>query len=128
MTVSDLAFSSPRFLALIEGIGLTGSWSCTFAGDEQVWSDGRYHLLGLEPGGIRPNYEALRGFVHHEDRPAIETAAQIMQSGVLQNSTFRIVRPDDSVRTLSSRAEVLVSPAGRPIGASGLVLDITSAR
>ncbi|WP_336485565.1 PAS domain-containing protein [Methylobacterium nigriterrae] len=123
--IQSFAFSSREFLRLIESYGLTGNWGWTFATNEHVWSAGFYRLLGLEPRTVRPSYELFLGLVHPEDRPEIETSAQIMQQGLLQDHTFRVIRPDGSIRILSGRSEIYFAPDGRPRGAAGMVLDIT---
>ncbi|KMO31847.1 histidine kinase [Methylobacterium variabile] len=120
-----LVFSSREFLRLLEVHELTGSWGWTFATDEHIWSPGLFRLLGLEPGVIRPSYARFLALVHPEDRPAVETAAQVMQDGVMRDRTVRVIRPDGSLRVLSCRGEIYHDPDGRPRAAAGTVLDVT---
>ncbi|AWN48474.1 histidine kinase [Methylobacterium terrae] len=120
-----VVFSSREFLKLLEVHDLTGSWGWTFASDDHVWSPGLFRLLGLAPGATRPSYAALLAMVHPEDRPALETDAQVRRDGVLRDHTVRVIRPDGSLRVLSCRGEIYHHPDGRPLAAAGTVLDVT---
>src|SRR5713226_2065771 len=102
----DRELSVPDFLGLIESYDLIGSWDWSFASNDQVWSPGFYRLLGLEPGLVRPSYELFLSLIHPEDRVAIETSVQVKQEGVLRNRIVRVIRPDGSMRVLSSRGEI----------------------
>ncbi|GJE03745.1 PAS domain-containing protein [Methylobacterium isbiliense] len=125
LTRDDLAFSSDDFLRLLESIGLTGIWGWRFAGDEHRWTAGLLRILGLEPGEMRPGYESFLRLVHPEDRAAFGCAAQIRQQGLVRDATFRVIRPNGALRTLTSRGAVYVAPDGRPRGAAWTVLDVT---
>ncbi|MDR7039124.1 DNA-binding XRE family transcriptional regulator [Methylobacterium sp. BE186] len=126
MNAADLAFSPEEYLRLIESLGLTGTWTWTFATNEQTWSPGLYRILGMEPSLVRPSYDLFRSLVHPEDRSMLESVVEVMHLGCLTDHTVRVQRPDGGSRTLSCRGEVLFSPDGRPRSASGLVLDITN--
>jgi len=125
MLASSATFSSRAFLRLIEGDGLIGTWGWTFATNEHVWSLGLWHLLGLEPGLAPPTYRLFLDFVHPDDRFGIETEAEIVQGYIQQDRTFRIIRPDGTVRTLSSCNELYFAATGRPRALAGMVIDIT---
>ncbi|WP_191970010.1 PAS domain-containing protein [Methylobacterium planeticum] len=122
---SGLAFSSREFLRLIEDQGLTGNWGWTFDTNVQVWSAGLFRLLGLQASDMLPSYDLLLGLVHPEDKPELETTAEIMQGGILRDHVFRVIRPDGSIRVLSSRGEVYFTSEGRPRAAAGTFLDVT---
>jgi PAS domain S-box-containing protein len=125
MHAPGTAFSSREYLRLLETMGLTGNWGWAFAADMQVWSPGLYRLLGLDPTLVQPSYGLMLSLVHSEDQPAMESPAQLMQEGLLRDHTFRVIRPDGSIRILSSRAEIYFAPDGRPRGAAGMILDVT---
>ncbi|MCF4124055.1 PAS domain-containing protein [Methylobacterium sp. SyP6R] len=116
--------SSREFMRLIEAFGLTGAWRWDFVSGRQVWSSGLYRLAGL-PEGEPASYERLLGLVHPADRDVLEDAAQIVQAGILGSHTVRLIRPDGTARTVVSRGEVFFSPEGRPLAATGVLLDVT---
>jgi hypothetical protein len=122
--LNDAHIPAGAFLAMIEDQGLTGTWHWCFATGEQAWSPGLFRLLGLQPGAVRPSYERLLACLHPEDRPILESAAEV-RTGSLHTHVIRVVRPDGGIRTVSSRGAVRVDPAGRPRSAGGLLLDVT---
>ncbi|WP_191970084.1 PAS domain-containing protein [Methylobacterium planeticum] len=124
--IPNLAFSSREFLRMIESFGLSGNWGWHFARNEYIWSSGMYKLFGIEDGSVQPDYELFRSLVHPEDRAKLEDAGQILHEGILGNHTFRIVRPDGTMRMVLSRGDVYFTPDGAPAGAAGVVLDITN--
>jgi PAS domain S-box-containing protein len=121
----DPPFSSREFLRLIENYGLTGTWGWSFATNTQIWSPGLYRLLGLQPDIVDPSYALLLSLVHPDDRAGLDTPDQIRQFGTLRSHSFRVIRPDGSMRILSSRGETYRTADGRPFAAAGIVLDVT---
>ncbi|WP_162560488.1 PAS domain-containing protein [Methylobacterium durans] len=124
-STARLAFSSREMLRRIESFGLTGNWGWTFATEAHVWSPGLFRLLGLEPGIVRPSLGAFLAAIHPADRPSVELALGTMREGILSDRRFRVIGPDGSVRTLLGHSETYHAPDGRPIGAAGLVIDIS---
>ena len=120
-----LAFADRDWLQLIEAHGLTGTWTWTFATDEQTWSPGLFRLLGLEPGAARPATDLFFNLVYPDDRALIEGGAQAMRDGIVTNYFFRIIRPDGSVRVLSGHGTVYFTLEGRPRAAAGVLMDVT---
>ncbi|HEV2545306.1 MAG TPA: PAS domain-containing protein [Methylobacterium sp.] len=114
-----------NILRMVEGFGLTGTWSWTFAGDEHVWSPGLFRILGLEPGTARAEYGLMLALVHPEDRDNVTSTADLLQTGQMTQQTFRVIRPDGTLRTVMSRGEVILAPDGRPIQAMGVLIDVS---
>ena len=121
----DLEASPRDFLRLVESAGLVGTWSWTFGTDTHVWSPGLFRILGLEPVSTRAEYGLLLALVHPDDRLDVTSASDLLQTGHLAQQTFRIIRPDGTLRTVMSRGEVIVAPDGRPIQAMGMLLDVS---
>ncbi|WP_191970008.1 PAS domain-containing protein [Methylobacterium planeticum] len=109
----------------VESFGLTGNWGWTFATGALVWSPGVHRLLGLELGTVRPSGEAFLAAVHPGDRDAVARAFAAMREGILSDQRFRLIPRDGAERTLLGHSETYHAPDGRPIGAAGLVIDIT---
>ncbi len=121
--MSSTAFSHEA-LRLLEGIGLTGSWSWSFETGEQIWSPGLYRLLGFRPE-TGPDFGLLHSCIHPEDRPDVFAAAEVMEVGMREEQSFRIVRPDGTTRAVLSRCETQFSPAGRALRITGVLIDVT---
>lgn len=122
--VADLPPVSRDFTRIMEAQGLAGAWTWTFHTRHHGWSPNLFRLCGL-PSDVAPSYGLLLSLVHPEDRPALESQADITQGGHLRHHTFRIIRPDGTVRVLSSRGEVYFAPDGRPRSAAAVLFDVT---
>jgi PAS domain S-box-containing protein len=106
-----------------------GTWEWDFASGDARWSDGLYHLLGIEPGTVPASYDLFLSKVHPEDRPANETAGRVMMTeGGTVDDAFRIIRADGAVRWMANKGEVFNDAAGKPSWAAGALFDITEIR
>ena len=120
----DMAPFTRDFTRIMEAQGLTGAWIWTFRPDHHAWSPNLFRMCGL-PAGVAPSYDLLLNLAHPDDRPGLETHADIVQGGQLRQQTFRIIRPDGTMRILSSRGEVYFTPEGRPQSAAAMLVDVT---
>ena len=121
---AELPHVSRAFTRIMEAQGSTGAWTWTFADHHHAWSPNLFRMCGLPPDAA-PSYALLLSLAHPEDRIALETPADIVQGGHLRHHTFRIVRPDGTMRILSSRGEVYFTPDGRPRSAAAVLFDVT---
>ncbi|GJE02460.1 PAS domain-containing protein [Methylobacterium isbiliense] len=122
---TELSYSSPSFVRLLESHHLSGTWSWTFRTDEHVWSPGLLRLLGIDATAVAPSYALLTRLVHPEDAHILESPAQVKRDGIVGTHTVRFIRPDGTLRILTSRGEIYVDPDGRPRAAAGILLDVT---
>lgn len=125
MLTAKTVFSSRKFLRLIEGSGLVGTWGGTFATDAHVWSMGLWRLLGLEPGaraGLRkvPRTSSTPK-TGRTSRPRPRSCGGLAPG----KQAFRLIRADGALRPLSSRHEVYVTSAGRPESTACVIIDAT---
>lgn len=102
-------------------------WEHDFATGRTLRSD----LAGALHG--RPNEELLDDpaehvrLVHPEDRAYVRaTQRKATRSGHGYEVDYRVLRPDGTVRWVSSRASVFRDAHGRPLGLSGTTHDITA--
>lgn len=125
LEASGAPISPDMILRLIEGTGLTGYWTWDFAENRQTWSEGLYRLCGFPVGSVAASYDLLFGMIHPDDLPPLMAPDSLRQTGTLTCETFRILRPDSTVRTVISRGEVSMAADGRPLRASGVLVDIS---
>ncbi len=125
MRAADLSFAPADFLRLTETAGLTGNWAWVFGSNRQIWSPGLHRLLGLDPVRVPPRYDLLVDLVHPEDRIHLASEADLLQGYALPEREVRVMRPDGTLRMVTMRTELHLSPEGRPLAAAGLVLDVT---
>ncbi len=113
-------------LAEAEQIAELGHVDLQFALKRQVWSDGLFRLLGLEPQQIRPSTRAFLSYVVPEEREAFRTALeQGARSGQWPERRVRVRRADGSVRELKTRARIVLDAEGKPLRVFGTLHDIT---
>jgi len=63
-------------------------------------------MLGYEPGGVQPSYQAWIDRVHPDDRDAAQSSLQqCMAEGRLYATEFRTLWPDGTVRWLEARGD-----------------------
>jgi len=106
-----------------------GIWEWDLASGVVTWSDGLYHLLGIEPGSVPASHDLFVSKVHPEDRAGHEAAGRaLVTSGGTVDHAFRIVRCDGAIRWMANKGEVFNDCAGKPSWAAGALFDITELR
>jgi two-component system, sensor histidine kinase and response regulator len=105
---------------------LTGNWEWDIATDQTSWSDGLYHIYGMDPEDSAPNHQDCLNLVHPDDR---ENASRQIENLLRDGQSFwcehRIVRPDKTVRHHHVNVTAIVTPEGRTIKLVGAAQDIT---
>ena len=109
-----------------EQLAQMGSWDWNLKDNILLWSDNMFRLFGLEPGEITPTPEYVVGRIHPEDSEHVEQELDSARDiGTLPDVTYRIRRPDGTLRTLRSFSAVTEKRDGRPLRFVGSVQDIT---
>ncbi len=85
-----------------------------------------YHIYGIEPSAEQMTFNKLISFVHAADREHVVKVLEATKN-THNPSTFyyRIVRGDNSIRTLHARAEVILNERGETAKILGTSQDIT---
>jgi PAS domain S-box-containing protein len=107
-----------------------GSWTWIVATNEVHWDERFRALYGFAPDE-RANSEAWMPRVHEDDRPrALALLSEILTSTTKDSweNTFRIVRPDGTVRWVQSRGRAERDGDGTVTRLTGLDLDFTEHR
>ena len=109
-----------------ERLAQTGSWDWNLSYGLILWTDNMFRLLGIEPGEITPTPEYVLGMMRPEDRERVALQLRSAKEvGTLPDVTYRITRPDGSLRTLRTFSAVAEVCDGRPTRLVGCVQDIT---
>jgi PAS domain S-box-containing protein len=117
---------SEERLALALSAGRIATWDRRLGRDEVMWNDEHFRMLGYEPGGVTPGYQAWADRVHPHDRAAAEEwFARALQRGGDYTTEFRALWPDGSIRWLEARGRMELDPSGLPIRSYGVMLDTT---
>jgi PAS domain S-box-containing protein len=118
--------SSRAALERAESLAHFGSWQWDMDGNRVEWSAELHHIYGLKPGTFEGTLEGYLTRVHPDDR---ERVANTITAALHNRTSFamreRIVRPDGSVRVLSSVGDVVAGPRGAVRGMFGACHDVT---
>jgi PAS domain S-box-containing protein len=103
-----------------------GLWSWDSETNQIVWDDRMRVLHGYdEPLAPRVYSEKL---VHPEDRHMLEALLRALPSGTFPQTSYRIVRPDGSVRWVLLVGQATLDESGRLRRVMGGSLDVTRQR
>jgi PAS domain S-box-containing protein len=115
-----------RLLFVLNATGY-GVWEYDFAPARMHWDDHLLEIYGLTRGQLTGQSKDWNDRVHPEDLPGvtaeIDEALARQQRQIEQQ--YRIVRPDGSVRHISSHSYVLHHPDGTPRSMVGFDQDVT---
>lgn len=111
-------------LKLVEERGGLGFWSLEIATCRLWGSPGFYRMTGLPPA------DELRGLfrrlIHPDDEAAQSDLWDLLRSGHAVDREFRIIRPDQTVRWVALKTEVVLGSDARLARIDGILLDTTA--
>src|SRR5580692_9378132 len=115
------------YLAEAQRLSHTGSWASVPArGEIKYLSEECYRVLGFDPHGEQPRYEAFFQRIHLDDqakvREAVETAGREKAEFELD---YRIVHPGGEIRDIHAVGHPVPSTSGDFAEFVGTVIDIT---
>src|SRR3954454_22217993 len=115
-----------RQLAEAQSVAHVGSWDWDIRNDIVQWSDEQYRIFGVIPGESAVTIQQIMSYIHPQDVPSVEEALRRAFEGIRPyHQSVRIIRPDGTLRTISSRGVVVRDRDGRPVRMHGTVQDIT---
>jgi len=119
--------STTRRLAEAEQLARVGSWEWDIPNNRVEWSDQLFRIYGLEPQSITPSYEAFLGYVHPDDREAVDARNH---KAFADHQPFedikRVVRADGGEILMRTQGEVVCDADGAPIRMIGVCEDVTA--
>ncbi|MFG3122227.1 SpoIIE family protein phosphatase [Streptomyces sp. NPDC048201] len=97
--------------------------------DEAEWSVELYRILGLDPAVPALTLDELPALVHEEDRPRLTAMVTgCLVDARLIDGEFRVLRPDDSVRTVHMLGEPVLGADGGAVSMWAVVRDVSELR
>jgi len=123
----ELGRSEAR-LAQAQRVAHLGSWDWAVDSDVMEWSAELHRIHGLPDGQFGGTREAMLALVHPDDREGTRAAlARAFFSGRPEpfSHSYRIVRPDGTIRMVQSRGELQGEGDGAARRAIGVVWDVT---
>ncbi len=106
--------------------GRCGVWDWDITANRVVWSEHLYEFHGIEPSDFDGSVEGFTRVVHPEDVGRVQQAVQhSLQTRSPYELEFRTLRPDGTVRWLSTNGNALYDAAGNPVRMLGATVDVT---
>jgi len=106
-----------------------GCFEWDVVADKVRWSDELFRIYGNEPQSFEPTFEEFLERIHEEDREAVRAS---VYRAYEERSDYRIeeriLRPDGSIRLLSSWGHVIVDENHVPVKILGSCQDVTELR
>ena len=134
-TVVELAHTvrklhqSQASLTKAQRIARLGNWDFNVVSGTISWSEEVYNILDPTQKAAIPSFDAFLAWVHQEDRDLVaKWFYEARATGQVSHLTHRIIRRDGSLQHIQQQAEATVDEAGRVIGLSGTLQDITERR
>jgi PAS domain S-box-containing protein len=118
---------SEAYLAEAQRLSHTGSWAWTFADREtRYWSEECYRVLGFDPCGGLPRFEAFWRRLHPDDRPRImEEFERANRERVAYEMDYRIVLASGEIRDIHVVGHPVLTSSGELVEFVGTVMDVT---
>jgi len=116
---------SERQLGEAQQLAHVGNWVWDISSSSLSWSAETYRIFGLTPQHS-VNYDMFAAMIHPDDRNMVREAINAaLQRKVAYDIDHRIVRNDNTLRTVHERGTVTFDKNGSPIRMFGTVQDIT---
>ncbi len=127
-TVEELEATRER-LEAAQALAQVGDWQWDLVSRSLVWSDQAYRIFGVSPESFEPSPRASLRLIHPDDHELLRTTLErAREEGEASAIEYRAVRPDGEERRVFQQTEVRRDPAGRVVGLSGTIQDITERR
>lgn len=119
--------NSERRLQFAQVSARLGSWEWNLKTNELWWADGIWLLHGRNIGSVEPTFENWLGFIHAEDRDAVQRTLQNALAGKGDyEAEYRTTFPDGSVHWIGARGRAIFDEAGQPERMLGIAMDVTN--
>ncbi|MBO1332935.1 PP2C family protein-serine/threonine phosphatase [Streptomyces sp. VRA16 Mangrove soil] len=118
--------ADPRHGSLLSRVG-SADWNLLT--DESTWSEELYQILGRDPASPALTLDELPAMVHCDDQPKLTAmVTDCLIDGKPIDGEFRIVRPDDTVRTVHMMGEPVLDADGSTASMWAVVRDVSELR
>jgi PAS domain S-box-containing protein len=125
----SIDFASSSIHALVEEKAGCGTWLQDLRTQATHWSRGMYNLLGIDPS-VPPDWNRVEDLIHPDDRQTsqADNVQRFLRDPLPTERDFRVLRPNGTIRWLTSRKEVLFNPEGQAAYLVGVLVDNTLRR
>ncbi|MEZ3181666.1 SpoIIE family protein phosphatase [Streptomyces pimonensis] len=110
-------------------VGPVGSAEWDLLTDEVRWSAESYRILGRDPAATPLTLDELPSLVFEEDRPRLTAmVTDCLVDARPVDGEFRVVRPDDGVRTVHMMGEPVIGADGSTASMWAVLRDVSELR
>jgi PAS domain S-box-containing protein len=103
-----------------------GSWDWDRLNGDCLWDEGHHRIFGVDPQNFAVTPENVRALLYPEDWARVQAAAEtVLNGGQVQETEFRVRRPDGEVRWCLGTAASTVDGNNQVVRISGVTADIT---
>ena len=103
-----------------------GSWDWDRINGDCLWDEGHHRIFGVDPQNFAVTPENVRALLYPEDWARVQAAAEtVLNGGQVQETEFRVRRPDGEVRWCIGTAASTVDGNNQVVRISGVTADIT---
>lgn len=118
--------STVERLTEAQRIAHVGDWTRDYRSGKLTSSDEAFRIFGLEPGEADRSSDTFLELIHPDDRRLVhETIERSRKDRTRYMIEYRIIRPDGTLRHVSSRGEFIFNGNGKPTRIRGTLQDIT---
>lgn len=104
-----------------------GTWELDLLTGALMWSDEKFRIYGFEPQSFTPTMDQVRQRVLAEDLPSFLAVLEtVARTGESQEVSYRITRPDGSIRHVHTLAAAEYNSHGVPCRILGTMQDVTT--
>ncbi len=118
--------SSREVLARAQKMAHLGSWEWDMVTNEVRWSEEMFRIHGITSEQFAGTLDYALQVIHPDDRERIQQGVQrVIEERISFPAEYRIVRPDQTVRTVIGEGYLITDDDGNPLRLIGTCLDIT---
>ncbi len=106
-----------------------GVWSWTFSDNSYRWNDRMFEIFSIpkELGDSEITTEHWQNRIHPDDLDTtLSNLKSVVENGGIYDTVFRIIKPDQSIHFIHSRAQIERDDTGKSLKATGVNRDITT--
>jgi PAS domain S-box-containing protein len=123
---AQLIVVSEKRLAEAQRVAHIGSWTYSLETKQMIWSDEMFRIFGQNSQIGGPSYLQLQSLIHPEDWMNLDSAFQKdSRLGEGFELELRIIRPDDTLRNVLLKAEIMDGETDDKVHFLGIIQDIT---
>ncbi len=117
-----------REMAFAMRAGRFGTWSLEFASLQLTASETCKELFGLAPDQDFTYQDRLSAILPEDRGAALAAMQRTLSDRADYDVTYRIMRPDGTIRWLTSTGQAFTDEAGHPLRMAGVSRDVTAER